>query len=131
MWLKFCGQKLCKNVFLDSHRNSNNFFDRSQVCSKFSVDEHSHYLFTPRDLTQWILGLLRYELDSGSSEVGTETVLKIWAYEACRLFRDKLVGNDAKTRFDGILGGVLQSEWNAGHLLQDLGGMYVNVVLFI
>ncbi len=93
-----------------------------QVRAKFSVDEHSHYLFTPRDLTQWVLGMMRYELDSGSSEVGTETVLKIWAYEASRQFRDKLVGNDAQSRFDSILGGALQSDWNAGHLLQDLGG---------
>lgn len=34
--------------------------------SKFSVDDHSHYLFTPRDLTKWVLGLLRYDLESQS-----------------------------------------------------------------
>ena len=31
---------------------------------KFSVDEQRHYLFTPRDLTAWLRGLLRYELAS-------------------------------------------------------------------
>ncbi|ROT63098.1 hypothetical protein C7M84_019029 [Penaeus vannamei] len=30
----------------------------------FSVDDYSHYLFTPRDLTRWVLGLLRYKIDA-------------------------------------------------------------------
>ncbi len=33
-----------------------------QVREKFKQDEQSHYLFTPRDLTHWTLGLLRYDL---------------------------------------------------------------------
>lgn len=28
---------------------------------EFSVDDHSHYLFTPKLLTDWCLGLLRYD----------------------------------------------------------------------
>lgn len=34
----------------------------SQVRQKFSVDEHRHYLFTPRDVTNWIFGLMRYDI---------------------------------------------------------------------
>jgi len=30
-----------------------------QLKEAFSVDDHSHYLFTPRDLTQWVSSLLR------------------------------------------------------------------------
>lgn len=30
-----------------------------QLKSSFSVDDFGHYLFTPRDLTQWVLSLLR------------------------------------------------------------------------
>jgi len=37
----------------------------------FTVDQKSHYLFTPRDLTQWILGLLRYDLTD-------DNILEIW-----------------------------------------------------
>lgn len=37
----------------------------------FSVDQQSHYLFTPRDLTQWLLGLLRYDLND-------DNILEIW-----------------------------------------------------
>ena len=29
------------------------------VRNKFSIDDHRHYLFTPRDLTEWVHGLLR------------------------------------------------------------------------
>lgn len=45
-----------------------------QVKKKFSVDEHRHYLLTPRDLTAWVKGLLRYELSS-------ENILDCVAYE--------------------------------------------------
>ena len=34
----------------------------NQLRAEFSVDDYSHYLFTPRDLTRWVLGLLRYDL---------------------------------------------------------------------
>ena len=94
-----------------------------QVRSKFTIDDHSHYLFTPRDLTQWVLGLLRYDLNgAASSETSSEHVLEVWSYEACRLFRDRLVGEDARNRFDNILNGTLQADWNAGHVLQNLNG---------
>uniref|UniRef100_A0A4W6FB67 Cytoplasmic dynein 2 heavy chain 1 n=1 Tax=Lates calcarifer TaxID=8187 RepID=A0A4W6FB67_LATCA len=35
-----------------------------QVKAKFTVDDHSHYLFTPCILTEWVLSLLRYDLTS-------------------------------------------------------------------
>jgi hypothetical protein len=28
----------------------------------YSMDDHRHYLFNPRDLTDWAFGLLRYDL---------------------------------------------------------------------
>ena len=36
-----------------------------QLKTRFTVDDYSHYLFTPRDLTHWVLGLLRYDLAAG------------------------------------------------------------------
>ncbi|XP_063970614.1 cytoplasmic dynein 2 heavy chain 1 [Lytechinus pictus] len=94
-----------------------------QVRSKFTIDDHSHYLFTPRDLTQWVLGLLRYDL-GGSSESTSEHVLEVLSYEARRLFCDRLVGEEARNRFDNILNGTLQADWNAGQILQNLNGHY-------
>ncbi|XP_071483964.1 LOW QUALITY PROTEIN: cytoplasmic dynein 2 heavy chain 1-like [Diadema antillarum] len=95
-----------------------------QVRAKFSIDDHSHYLFTPRDLTQWVLGLLRYDLNASASETSSEHVLEVWSYEACRLFQDRLVGEESRNRFENILNGTLQADWNAGHVLQNLNGNY-------
>ncbi|XP_071846316.1 cytoplasmic dynein 2 heavy chain 1-like isoform X2 [Apostichopus japonicus] len=96
----------------------------AQVTSRFSVDDHSHYLFTTRDLTQWVTSLLRYDLNAGSSEGTSDYLLEIWAYEACRLFRDRLVGEEMRNKFDNILQGTLQGEWNAGHVMQNLSTNY-------
>ena len=51
----------------------------------------------------------------------------MWAYEARRLFRDRLVGEKAVDQFDAILGSVLQSDWSASlsSLDQDGGVFYV------
>ena len=51
----------------------------------------------------------------------------MWAYEARRLFRDRLVGEKAVDQFDAILGSVLQSDWSASlsPLDQDGGAFYV------
>eukprot|EP00927_Polykrikos_kofoidii_P027109 TRINITY_DN23975_c0_g4_i1.p1 TRINITY_DN23975_c0_g4~~TRINITY_DN23975_c0_g4_i1.p1 ORF type:complete len:2595 (-),score=618.45 TRINITY_DN23975_c0_g4_i1:108-6821(-) len=69
----------------------------SQMVSKYTVDVHEHYTFNPRDLTAWVMQLLRYEALSADS------VLEAWAYESCRIFRDRLVGDEAKSYFDNLL----------------------------
>ena len=67
---------------------------------RFSRDDHSHYLFSPRHLTEWAVGLLRYDL-------AADPLLECWAHEARRIFEDRLVGTDAaspkknKTQFNG------------------------------
>ncbi|NXI65822.1 DYHC2 protein, partial [Anseranas semipalmata] len=84
-----------------------------QVRAKFTVDDHSHYLFTPCILTQWVLGLFRYNLSDGSSTQTADYVLEIVAYEACRLFRDKIVGMKDLHVFDNVLMKVFQSDWGS------------------
>jgi len=69
-------------------------------------------LFTPRDLTQWVVSLLRYKFSSESSASSSEEVLEVWSYEAKRLFRDRLVGEKAQKTFDGLLSSILMSEWS-------------------
>lgn len=54
------------------------------VRAKFSVDERRHYLFTPREVTAWVVGLLRYD-------IAAEPLLDVVAFEAQRIFRDRLV----------------------------------------
>ena len=50
----------------------------------------------------------------------------MWAYEARRLFRDRLIGEKAIDQFDAILSSVLQSDWSANlsSLDQDGGAFY-------
>eukprot|EP00727_Mastigamoeba_balamuthi_P008592 m51a1_g4355 putative cytoplasmic dynein 2 heavy chain 1 (4311) ;mRNA; f:228679-242475 len=74
------------------------------VKAKFSVDEYPHYIFTPRDLTRWVLGLLQYDHDSAD-------LLEIWTYEAHRIFRDKIVGEAGLRKFDQILDSALK-QWD-------------------
>ena len=83
-----------------------------QTKAKFSVDDHRHYLFTPRDLQAWVLGLLQYD-------VANEELLDIVTYEAQRLFRDRMVDADSEGRFDGILNGLLRSQWRHTANIQD------------
>ena len=87
-----------------------------QLKAQFSQDEHSHYLFTPRDLTRWCLSLLRYDFSSIRTDSSTDSLLEIWTYEACRLFRDRLVGVEAKEKFDQLLNKTLKSDWSSNAL---------------
>ncbi|XP_069664408.1 cytoplasmic dynein 2 heavy chain 1 isoform X2 [Haliaeetus albicilla] len=84
-----------------------------QVRAKFTVDDYSHYLFTPRILTQWVLGLFRYDLAGGSLMQTADYVLEIVAYEAHRLFRDKIVGMKELHVFDNVLMKVFQGDWGS------------------
>ena len=61
----------------------------------------------------------------GSSQDG---LLEMWAYEARRLFRDRLVGERAMEQFDAILSSVLRSEWSSdasSSLDRDGGAFFV------
>ena len=55
------------------------------VKKTFTVDDKSHYTFTPKHLTEWCLSLVRYLLNE--DDKSPKSVLEAWAYEACRLFR--------------------------------------------
>ncbi|XP_015268586.1 PREDICTED: cytoplasmic dynein 2 heavy chain 1 [Gekko japonicus] len=96
-----------------------------QVRAKFTVDDHSHYLFTPCILTQWVLGLFRYDLTGGASTNTLDTVLEIVAYEARRLFRDKIVGAKKLHIFDNILMKVFEGDWGSDVLDNMADSYYV------
>ncbi|XP_042145642.1 cytoplasmic dynein 2 heavy chain 1 [Ixodes scapularis] len=89
-----------------------------QMQSKFSVDDQSHYVFTPKTLTEWTRGLLRY------STAGSPSVLEPWVYEGCRLLRDRLADDEARARFDAILSGILRSDWGDSSALEQAKGCF-------
>ena len=78
-----------------------------QVRRKLSVDEQRHYLFTPRDLTQWTRGLLRYELEQTS-----QPLLDMWAYEGARQLRDRLVSLRDCGRYDALVANALRQHFD-------------------
>lgn len=69
----------------------------TQVKAKFSIDEHRHYSFTPRDITTMIFSMLRYEIPEA------QALIEILIYESNRVFRDRLVDREAKKKFDTVL----------------------------
>ncbi|XP_051252504.1 cytoplasmic dynein 2 heavy chain 1 isoform X6 [Dicentrarchus labrax] len=95
-----------------------------QVKAKFTVDDHSHYLFTPCVLTEWVLSLLRYDLTAAQSNV-TDSVLEVVAYEARRLFRDRLVSSKDLHTFDNILSSIIRGDWSSDALDNMTDGFYV------
>ena len=64
---------------------------------RFSVDDYRHYLFTPREVTQWCFGLSRYTAET------KEDLLAALIWEANRIFRDRLVGRESLIAFDQII----------------------------
>jgi dynein heavy chain 2 len=80
---------------------------------KFTVDDRRHYLFTPRDVTTWIKNLCRYKLSS-------ENLLDVVTHEACRIFRDRLVGSESVGRFDQILSAALRTQYRHNTTIQDV-----------
>ena len=100
-----------------------------QVRSKFSVDDYGHYLFTPRDLTRWATGLLRYDLSSVQSDMTADKVIEVFVYEAQRLFRDRLVGQDVNN-FDSILNTAIRSDWS-GNVFDNIKGIYYLNILIV
>ncbi|KPI88248.1 putative dynein heavy chain [Leptomonas seymouri] len=59
------------------------------VTMKCTVDVASHYVFNPRDLTQWVLNMLNYD---------TPNMGDALAYEARRIFVDRLVTVEERTK---------------------------------
>ncbi|XP_078258653.1 cytoplasmic dynein 2 heavy chain 1 isoform X2 [Rhinoraja longicauda] len=96
-----------------------------QVRIKFTVDDNGHYLFTPCILTQWVLGLFRYDLAGDGSQQSVDHVLEVVAYEAHRLFRDRLVGSKNRLIFDNILISVIRGDWGSDLLDTMMDSFYV------
>lgn len=48
---------------------------------------------------------------------------KIWLYEGCRLFRDKLVEQDDISKFDSIIHSTIESHWSVD-MRKKIANMY-------
>ena len=66
-------------------------------------------------MTRWALSFLRYDFSS-RNDASADGVLEVWAYEALRLFRDRLVGQEAENKFDQLLEKILRADWSSNAL---------------
>ena len=64
------------------------FYTASQC--RFTPEVQAHYVYSPRELTRWVRGVYRALRDAEAVET-IEELVRIWAYEGVRLFRDRLV----------------------------------------
>ncbi|CDO96152.1 unnamed protein product [Kluyveromyces dobzhanskii CBS 2104] len=79
-------------------------------CRKnFTVKQHPHYIFSPRELTRWVRGV--YHAISNSESFDLHQLIKIWAYESRRIFSDRLVSLNERKSFDDLLSGAASSEF--------------------
>lgn len=99
-----------------------------QMRTKFTIDQYSHYQFTPRDLTRWVIGLLRYNLAGGQRDSTADTLVTIWAYEASRLFCDRLVGDEDRSKFYSALSTIVRTDWSANVMDGITSKLLVHVV---
>ena len=107
---KFGGGKMASST----KRLANFLIDLyANVKSKFSVDDHRHYQFTPRMITQLIFQLLRYEINEAQSLI--ETMI----YESQRVYRDRLVDRQAQATFDNMMYNLIKSHLKYPNKLED------------
>ncbi|CBZ37876.1 dynein heavy chain, putative [Leishmania donovani] len=64
------------------------------VAARCTVDVASHYVFNPRDITLWVLNLLNYD---------TPNIADVLAYEARRIFVDRLVTVEERMRLAKVI----------------------------
>lgn len=56
---------------------------------RFTTDMQAHYVYSPRELTRWVRGI--YEAIRPLEVLSVESLVRVWAHEALRLFQDRLV----------------------------------------
>ncbi|KAF1768244.1 hypothetical protein GCK72_000056 [Caenorhabditis remanei] len=77
----------------------------NKVQSSFKMSDSIVFQFSPRDLTNWVVSLLRHELDQGRLE-------GVICFEAKRIFADRLPTEQDKIKFDEILRNVIPISQN-------------------
>nr|CAA79923.1 heavy chain of cytoplasmic dynein [Saccharomyces cerevisiae] len=69
--------------------------------ARYSTGLQSHYLFSPRELTRLVRGVYT-AINTGPRQT-LRSLIRLWAYEAWRIFADRLVGVKEKNSFEQLL----------------------------
>ncbi|VDO31356.1 unnamed protein product [Onchocerca flexuosa] len=78
----------------------------NDVRNAFKPTDKSHYVFSLKDLSNWIFALTRYDISGVNAG---EKFLCSMLYECRRIFKDRLVNNEHKQRFEDIISKNLSS----------------------
>ncbi|XP_022096690.1 cytoplasmic dynein 1 heavy chain 1-like isoform X2 [Acanthaster planci] len=68
------------------------FYSMSQ--ERFTQDMQPHYIYSPREMTRWVRGIV--EALRPLENLSVEGLVRIWAHEALRLFQDRLVEDEER-----------------------------------
>ncbi|CAM9594499.1 unnamed protein product [Lampetra planeri] len=68
------------------------FYTMSQ--EHFTQDMQPHYIYSPREMTRWVRGIL--EAVRPLESLPVEGLVRMWAHEALRLFQDRLVDEEER-----------------------------------
>nr|KAG5711095.1 hypothetical protein BaRGS_004739 [Batillaria attramentaria] len=68
----------------------------------------SHYTFNLRDLSKVFQGILMADT---SKITDTKQLLGLWYHENCRVFQDRLVNDEDREWFEGLLGGKMDTDF--------------------
>lgn len=69
--------------------------------SKFTADDQAHFIYSPRELTRRIRGI--YEIVNTAEYVSLADLVRVWAHECLRLFKERLVQSSELLLLDKIL----------------------------
>ncbi|EJD73854.1 cytoplasmic dynein 2 heavy chain 1, variant [Loa loa] len=78
----------------------------NDVRTAFKPTDKIHYVFTLKDLSNWVFTLTRYDITGTNAG---EKFLCAMLYECRRIFKDRLVNNEHKQRFEEIVSNNLSS----------------------
>jgi dynein heavy chain 1 len=88
--------------------------------TRFTPDQQSHYIYSPRELSRWVRAMYEAMKETGSeSSSGSMTIeelVRLWLHEALRLFQDRLVFAEEREWTDRTIDSVAKKYWpNVDH----------------
>ena len=84
----------------------------NEVSRNFTFGQLPYIRFTPKLLSEWAQQFSLY-ISSSEGIASEEELLRVFRYEAERIFRDKFKNLDAKSKFDHLLIKILAKFWNS------------------
>uniref|UniRef100_A0A915PL62 Cytoplasmic dynein 2 heavy chain 1 n=1 Tax=Setaria digitata TaxID=48799 RepID=A0A915PL62_9BILA len=78
----------------------------NDIRNTFKPTDMIHYVFTMKDLTNWIFALTRHDITGSDA---CEKFLHSMLYEFRRIFKDRLISSEHKQRFEDIISNNLSS----------------------